>query len=402
MELKRFFVDLHVHIGRDSRGRPVKVSAARNLTFGNIAKECFYRKGIDVVGIADAASPRVIEDIETLLDSGEMAEIPGGGVGYRGRVTVLLASEVETREEDGGSSHHLVFLKDLARARRFSTRLAKCVANINMSTPRCGMPARGLCEMAREEGGVPFPAHAFSPHKSIYGNCVRRLSEAFPPEALGRIPAIELGLSADTDLADTIDELANLTFLSNSDCHSLPKIGREYNEMLLAAPSFDEVMKALARQDGRLVRRNFGLDPRLGKYHRTYCPACDRTLRDVEPPALSCPFCPGSPVVVGVLDRIVQIQDHREPRHPAHRPPYQYQVPLEFVPGIGPKSIDRLIGEFGSEMAILHDASEEALAAVVGERAAHLVIRAREGTLPLLAGGGGRYGKALADSADSD
>ena len=397
MELKRFFVDLHVHIGRDSRGRPVKVSGARNLTFGNIAKECFYRKGIDVVGIADAASPRVIEDIERLLDSGEMAEIPGGGVGYRDRVTVLLASEVETREEDGGSSHHLVFFRDLARVKQFSRRLAKCVANINMSTPRCGMPARGLYEMAREEGGVPLPAHAFSPHKSIYGNCVRRLSEAFPPEILARIPAIELGLSADTDLADTIAELGDLTFLSNSDCHSLPKIGREYNEMLLDAPSFDEVMKALARKGGRRVRRNFGLDPRLGKYHRTYCPACDETLRDVDPPAVSCPRCPDSPVVMGVLDRIVQIQDYPEPRHPAHRPPYQYQVPLEFVPGIGPRSIDRLIREFGSEMAILHDASEEDIAAVVGGKAARLIIRAREGTLPLLAGGGGRYGKAVAD-----
>ncbi|MGE5592413.1 MAG: endonuclease Q family protein [Betaproteobacteria bacterium] len=398
MELKRFFVDLHVHIGRDSHGRPVKVSGARNLTFENIAKECFQRKGIDVVGIVDSASPRVIEDIESLLDSGEMAEIPGGGVGYRGRVAVLLASEVETREDDGGSSHHLVFFRGLDQAKGFSRRLAKCVANIHMSTPRCGMPARRLYEMAYDEGGVPFPAHAFSPHKSIYGNCVRRLSDAFPPDTLARVPAIELGLSADTDLADTIGELTAFTFLSNSDCHSLGKIGREYNEMLLGAPSFDEVMKALFRKDGRSVVRNFGLDPRLGKYHRTFCPNCGRTLRDVPPPAVFCPHCPGSPVVMGVLDRIVQIQDHREPRHPAHRPPYQYQVPLEFVPGIGPRAIDKLIQRFGSEMAILHDAKEEDIAAVVGAKAAHLVIRAREGSLPLLAGGGGRYGKALADA----
>lgn len=73
-------------------------------------------------------------------------------------------------------------------------------------------------------------------------------------------------------------------------------------------------------------------------------------------------------------------------------------MPLEFVPGIGPRSIDRLIQEFGSEMAILHDAGEEDIAAVVGPKAAHLIIRAREGALPLLAGGGGRYGRALADT----
>lgn len=69
--MTEFYVDLHVHIGCDSTGRPVKVSASRELTFENIAKECFYKKGVDIVGIVDAASPGVIDDIESLLDSGK-------------------------------------------------------------------------------------------------------------------------------------------------------------------------------------------------------------------------------------------------------------------------------------------------------------------------------------------
>jgi len=395
--VRRFFADLHVHIGRDSRLRPVKVSGARNLTFQNIARECVSRKGVDIVGIVDAASPRVIRDIDSLMASGEMLEMGGGGIGYKGRAVVLLASEVETREPGGGSSHHLVFLRTFEMAKRFSARLAKCVGNVNYSTPRCAMCAADLYRMAHDEGAMPMPSHAFSPHKSIYGNCVRRLQDAFPPDILARIPAIELGLSADTDLADTIAELAGFAFMSNSDAHSLPKIGREYTEMLLERPCFDEVMKALAQTGGRRIVANYGLDPRLGKYHRTYCPRCDVTMRDLDPPVLSCPRCPGLPVVRGVLDRIVEIQDSCEPRHPPGRPPYRYQVPLEFVPGVGPKSIDKLIGRFGSEMAVLHDASEAEMAEVVGEKAAHLVVRAREGTLSLLAGGGGRYGRALAD-----
>ena len=68
------------------------------------------------------------------------------------------------------------------------------------------------------------------------------------------------------------------------------------------------------------------------------------------------------------------------------------------MPGIGPKSIDKLISKFGSEMAVLHTAGEEELGETVGNKAAHLIIEAREGTLPLVAGGGGHYGKALIDN----
>ena len=58
------FADLHVHIGRSENGKPIKITAARSLNFANIAKECAERKGINIVGIIDCASPYVIEDIE--------------------------------------------------------------------------------------------------------------------------------------------------------------------------------------------------------------------------------------------------------------------------------------------------------------------------------------------------
>ena len=51
------FADLHVHIGRSESGKPIKITAARTLNFANIAKECESRKGIQVVGIIDCASP---------------------------------------------------------------------------------------------------------------------------------------------------------------------------------------------------------------------------------------------------------------------------------------------------------------------------------------------------------
>ena len=44
-----FYVDLHVHIGCDSLGRPIKVSGSRKMTFENIEMEFFFRIGVDIV-----------------------------------------------------------------------------------------------------------------------------------------------------------------------------------------------------------------------------------------------------------------------------------------------------------------------------------------------------------------
>ncbi|EKC52425.1 hypothetical protein OBE_13097 [human gut metagenome] len=45
-----------------------------------------------------------------------------------------------------------------------------------------------------------------------------------------------------------ITELEDKTFVTNSDAHSLPKIAREYNKMLVNDISFKEVVKALKRR----------------------------------------------------------------------------------------------------------------------------------------------------------
>ena len=76
--MEEIFADLHVHIGRSKNGKPIKITAARSLNFENIAKECAERKGINVVGIIDCASPYVIEDIEEFLKLyDQLAKIEG-------------------------------------------------------------------------------------------------------------------------------------------------------------------------------------------------------------------------------------------------------------------------------------------------------------------------------------
>lgn len=398
MEMYEIFADLHVHIGRSEKGKPIKITAARSLNFANIAKECADRKGINVVGIIDCASPYVIEDIEKFLTTGDAYELEDGGIIYKDKVCILLGSEVETSEKGRngkcGSAHNVCFFPHLKDIKGFSNELSHHLKNITLSTQRSDLSGYDLIDMVERYHGILIPAHVFTPHKSYYGNCTDRLKNIFQ-EKFDKIFAIELGLSSDTYLADTISELENKTFVTNSDAHSLPKIAREYNKMQVEDISFKEIVMALKNEGGRKVLANYGLDPKLGKYHRTYCDDCEEAIETKEP-VETCPKCGGKNVTFGVFDRIELIKDKKETKSPKNRPPYIYQVPLGFIPGVGGKTIEKLLDTFETEMNILHKLSKDDIESVVGEKVAKHIINAREGKVEINAGGGGNYGKVKA------
>ena len=389
------FADLHVHIGRSESGKPIKITAARSLNFANIAKECANKKGIQVVGIIDCASPYVIEDIENFLKTGEAYELEDGGIIYKDKVCILLGSEVETSEKGRngkcGSAHNVCFFPYLKDIKAFSKEMSTHIKNITLSTQRSDVSGYELIDIVEKYNGILIPAHVFTPFKSYYGNCVDRLEEIFK-EKYSKIYAIELGLSSDTQLADTISELENKTFVTNSDAHSLPKIAREYNKMLVEDISFKEIVKALKNEDGRKIIANYGLDPKLGKYHRTYCDNCETSIETKKPVSV-CPKCGSKKVTFGVFDRIELIQDKKESKSPKNRPPYIYQIPFQFIRGVGGKTIDKLLDSFENEMNILHKLTKDDLEAVVGEKIATNIINAKEGKMTIHSGGGGVYGK---------
>jgi len=392
------FADLHVHIGRSENGKPIKITAARSLNFANIAKECAERKGINIVGIIDCASPYVIEDIENFLKMGDAYELEDGGIIYKDKVCILLGSEVETSEKGKngkcGAAHNVCFFPHLKDIKGFSNEMSKHIKNITLSTQRSDISGYDLIDIVEKYNGILIPAHIFTPFKSYYGNCTDRLQYIFK-EKYDKIFAVELGLSSDTFLADMISELENKTFVTNSDAHSLPKIAREYNKMLVNDISFKEVVKALKNEDGRKILANYGLDPKLGKYHRTHCDNCDSTIETKEPVEI-CPKCGSDKVTFGVFDRIELIKDKETTQSPANRPPYIYQIPLTFIPGVGGKTIEKLLDNFETEMNILHKLSEDDIEAVVGEKIAKNIVNAREGKMKVEAGGGGNYGKVTA------
>ncbi len=392
--MKEFYLDLHIHIGRTMDGQPVKITASRELTLPNILNECLTRKGIDIIGVVDCGSPGVLEDLRGLLKEGSLVAQERGGFRYKEKITVLTGIEMEAKENSGCRAHYLAFFPTLERLCNFAAFLGGYIKNPQLSTQATNLPALTLLKAVKSMEGVFIPAHVFTPHKGVYGACASSLTQVFGAEAES-IKAIELGLSADRDMALLLPELKERILFSNSDAHSLEKIGREYNLVVLAEPTFSELVYLIEKKQGRQLKANYGLDPRLGKYHRSFCNKCQASLLEKEAVTI-CPFCGSSEhLVVGVLDRILAIAPAGDKA--VNTVPYYYQVALPFLPGVGKKTIEKLLHDFGSEMNILHRARPEELAKIVSDEVVELIMKAREGKLKFKPGAGGKYGRIVGE-----
>jgi len=388
--VKQVFADFHVHVGR-SLGKPVKMAAAPSLTLENLLDHARNQKGLDLVTIIDGVCSGVRTEIRQLIADSRLIPVVGGGFEYENGLRVLLGAEVEAAGPRGGAAHFGAWFGTYETAEDFGEWLGTVQKNISLSSQRIRTDAFSLQQAVKSRDGLFVVHHAFTPHKGIYGNCVTQIQDMVDPSF---VDALELGLSADTDMADHVSELSEFTFLSNSDAHSLPKIAREYNALQLASTNFGEVRQALLRQSERKVVANYGLLPALGKYHRTYCLSCGSHGDAV----VACGRCGSTKKVKGVFERLQEVQDRSTSLHPSHRPPYVHQVPLEFIPGLGPKMRSRLISAFGTEMTVLHRTSVPELAHVVGESLALRIEEARSGKIRVSSGGGGIYGKVRFES----
>ncbi|WP_078413666.1 endonuclease Q family protein [Priestia abyssalis] len=388
--MQHYYVDLHIHIGRTGTGKPVKITASRSLTIPSIIEESSRRKGMDMIGIIDGHVPEVLCEFERYIETGGMVELEEGGFRYH-NLTIILGSEIEIYDKHcHGPIHVLVYFGSIKEMTEFSLWLGARMKNITLSSQRIYEQAGVVQEKVKELNGLFIPAHVFTPFKSLYGKGVRHsLTEVFNPSL---IDGIELGLSANTDMAGGIEELKAYSFLSNSDAHSVAKIGREYQQMKMESLSFTELKKVLKKEHGRKITANYGLNPLLGKYYHTVCEKCFH-----KQPASSqwiCAQCGHHKFIKGVSERIKELPSAD---CPISRPPYIHQVPLDFIPGIGAKTLDKLIQFVGTEMYILHEASEEELKEYVKPSIAGLILKARKGELDIHSGGGGIYGKVMAD-----
>lgn len=222
---------------------------------------------------------------------------------------------------------------------------------------------------------------------------------------------MNFGLSADTEYADRIRELANKKFLTNSDAHSLPKIAREYNTFEMENISFESFKKVLGYEDGiqngdnketksnsknrnktlNYIICNNGMYSRLGKYNKTYCDICE-CVSEIEDG--KCKKCGSKKIVKGVEDRVIEIADGKS-ISPENRPEYIYKIPLEYIPKLGKKTKEKMLELYGTEMNILNKVSIENIEENFGKQIAKNIEIARNGNITIQNGGGGIYGKLI-------
>jgi uncharacterized protein (TIGR00375 family) len=381
-----YFADMHIHIGRDMYGNPVKITGAKSLTLTNILKEASRTKGIDLIGVIDCHAPQVQKEMNELIEEKKAYELKDGGIKFE-EITLIPGAEIEIYDENClGPIHVLCFFPNLKKIAAFTEWLKDKMKNINLSSQRYYGTGKELQYKVKELEGIFIPAHIFTPFKSLYGKGVNAsLREVFDPDL---IDAVELGLSSDTFMADQITELHNYTYVTNSDAHSLAKIAREYQQIKMKEASFKEFERALHQVGGRGIVKNFGMNPKLGKYHTTVCSHCFEPLAaDIK----KCPVCSSRKIIKGVSERILELKDTSEKSN--NRPPYLYQVPLEYLPSLGPKTLEKLLARFGTEMKILHEISLGELKKAVPGKLAISIIQMRNGELSIKAGGGGKYGK---------
>ena len=199
---------------------------------------------------------------------------------------------------------------------------------------------------------------------------------------------MNFGLSADTDYADRIRELADKKFLTNSDAHSLPKIAREYNTFEMENISFESFKKVLGYEDKiqngdnklNYIVCNNGMYSRLGKYNKTYCDMCE-CVSEIEDG--KCKKCGSKKIVKGVEDRVLEIADG-ESISPKNRPEYMYKIPLEYIPKLGKKTKEKMLELYGTEMNILNKVSIKNIEENFGKQIAKNIEIARNGNITIV------------------
>ena len=107
--MRDFYADLHIHLGANLQGGPVKITASPKMTLEAILTTARGEKGLDMVGIVDTLSPLVQEELHQLCRTGLLRELPGGGLRYKNGLTLILGVELEVEE----GAHIISYFPDL-------------------------------------------------------------------------------------------------------------------------------------------------------------------------------------------------------------------------------------------------------------------------------------------------
>ncbi|MCX6665369.1 MAG: TIGR00375 family protein [Euryarchaeota archaeon] len=377
--------DLHIH----SR---YSAATSDKMTIETISLEA-PRKGIQVVATGDCLHGKWMEEIKT-------CNVFDEGTFERNGTRFILSTEVE----DMNRVHHLLYFPSVSKAEEFKSQIQSKTKNLETDgRPNVQLNGQELAVLAKDVDALIGPAHAFTPWTSMYA--AHPSLESCYGDLASYVPFVELGLSADSDYADKIQELHRLTFLTNSDSHSPHpvRLAREFNRFQVNDATFAEIKKAILRTGGNKPVLNVGLPPQEGKYNESACITCftHYTLEDAVRRRWKC-RC-GKRIKKGVRDRINEMATFKEPQHPTHRPPYVYLIPLTEIiaKAIGQatpftqsvtKHWNDLITRFGSEINVLLDTDITEIAKATPPAITEAIQAFRDHKVIIIPGGGGKYG----------
>ncbi len=373
--------DLHIH-------GCFSMATSKDMLIENIAPKSL-EKGLKLVGTGDAFHPKWLDIIE------ESTAYKGDGIYSRGDCDFVLTTEVEGKYR----IHHVIIIPSIEIARELSDKLVSSNKFVD-GRPKSPLGGAELLELVREYDCMIGPAHSFTPWTGMYKHydSIYDCYEKKPD-------FLELGLSADTDMADCIRELSDFVFLSNSDAHSPwpHRLGREFNQIEMKDISFSSLKYAFKH---KTVEANYGMLPNLGKYHMTACTKCYKIVDPVIARENRMMCSCGGRIKKGVDYRISEIADYKEPKHPSHRPPYVHLMPLAEIismvydKGITTKTVQgvwqKLIDSFGPEIEVLINTPLDDIGKI-DEKLALAIEGFREKTLHIVPGGGGKYGEISFD-----
>ncbi len=404
----KFIADLHIH-SKYSR------ATSKNMDLESLDKWAKI-KGIKVIGTGDFTHPEWIANLKEKLKPAEtgLFKLKKDDQGTR----FLLTSEISciySKNNKVRKIHILVFAPSFEAVEKINTKLNK-IGNLKSDgRPILGLDAKELAKIVLESDPtcMVVPAHIWTPWFSLFGSKsgFDSIEECFE-EYSKYIYAMETGLSSNPAMNWKISALDKITLISNSDCHSPQKLGREANvfDTELSYPAITEVLKT---KNSKKFLYTIEFYPEEGKYHFDGHRNCNVVLSPKETKKYGeiCPVC-GKPLTVGVLNRVEKLADRKEGFIPPNHIPFKSLVPLNEIisdvigVGVASKAVgieyDNLINKIGSEFEILLNTKESALKKVTSVEIAEGIIKVRDGKVFKSPGYDGVFGKISVSSKDKE
>ncbi|MBI1971537.1 MAG: DNA helicase UvrD [Candidatus Wildermuthbacteria bacterium] len=395
----KFVGDFHIH-SRFAR------ATSKDMNLENLDKWAQI-KGITVIGTGDFTHPLWFQELKDQLEPAE-----AGLYKLKGRTSparFLCTSEISCIYSKGGKVrkiHLVLFAPSFEAVEKINTRLG-WIGNLRSDgRPILGIDAKEVVKIALDASSdcMVVPAHCWTPWFSVFGSKsgFNSLEECFD-EYTKYIYAIETGLSSSPAMNWRVSSLDNVAIISNSDSHSLEKIGREAN-VFDAEVSYPAIAETLKTKDPKKFLFTVEFFPEEGKYHYDGHRLCGISFSPKESKERNnvCPRC-GRPLTIGVLNRVEELADKPEGFVPSSAVPFRSLIPLQEIiadalgQGVGTKQgreeYDKLIKALGNEFAVLLDASMPEISRATLPEIAEGIKRVREGKVAIEPGYDGEYGK---------